>query len=378
MTHNSLPWKKAYLVVEPGINAEGVHTYRFDPAFPIDVGFFVHAGRHNVRMNRHDYSEVIYVYGGRTDIQVLNRFFRVKEGDLMVVGPDLYHRILNRPRMEVKLISLNFQPEIIRGSDASTEEEQYLMPFLCQDSQFPHVISPSTGVPSKGLELILKVHSELPAKTSLARLAVRTYMKMLLLLLVKHYTDYLGTRETFDKKRHDIERLEPLFSFLEENHGRRIRVSDAARVCAMSCSRFMSYFKRVTGQSFLAYLSSFRIAKAQALLSTTNKPIAEISGLLAFCSQSYFGKVFHSLVGLTPRAYRRRYGKSHGAISESHNGPVPQRLKDTSSKPQKSTAFEVRLPVAAMHGSAFFTGSARGAERGRSAGIGRPSKNVQR
>jgi AraC-like DNA-binding protein len=195
-------------------------------------------------------------------------------------------------------------------------------------------------------------------------------MKMLLLLLVEHYANYLGTRDAFDRKQRDIERLGPLFSYLEDNYAQPIQVPDAARVCAMSSSHFMSYFKSVTGQSFLAYLSGFRIAKAQALLSTTDKPIAEISELLAFCSQSYFGKVFHSLVGLTPRAYRRRYGKSHGAISESHTGPVPQRLRDTSSKPQKSTPFEVRLPVAAMHGSAFFPDSARGAERGRSAGIG--------
>jgi AraC-like DNA-binding protein/mannose-6-phosphate isomerase-like protein (cupin superfamily) len=348
MTYNRLPWKKAYQVVEPEINPEGVQTYPFDPAFPIDVAFFVHAGRHSVRMNRHDSIEVLYVYGGRTDIQILNRFFHVKEGSLVVVGPDLYHRILNRPRTDVKLISLNFQPEIIRGSEASAEEEQYLMPFLCQDLQFPHVISPSTGVPNKGLELILKIHSALPAKTSLARLAVRTYVKMLLLLLVNHYTNFLGTREAFDKKQRDIARLEPVFNFLEENYGQRVRVSNAARVCAMSCSHFMSFFKSVTGQSFLAYLSSFRIAKAQALLSTTDKPIAEISELLGFCSQSYFGKVFHSLVGLTPRAYQRWYGKSHGATSHSDTGPVLQRLEDTGSRPQKSTPWEVGLPVAAM------------------------------
>ena len=77
-------------MIEPGINAEGVHTYPFDPAFPIDVGFFVHAGRHNVRMNRHDYLEVIYVYGGRTEIQVQNRYFRVKKDDLIVVGLGLF------------------------------------------------------------------------------------------------------------------------------------------------------------------------------------------------------------------------------------------------------------------------------------------------
>jgi quercetin dioxygenase-like cupin family protein len=47
-------------------------------------------------MNRHDYLEVIYVYGGETEIQIRERYLRVKRGDLVVVGPDIYHRILNR------------------------------------------------------------------------------------------------------------------------------------------------------------------------------------------------------------------------------------------------------------------------------------------
>ncbi len=359
-----LPWKKAFEVVEPGINAEGVHTYDFDPSFPIDVGFFVHAGRHNVRMNRHDYFEVLYVYGGRTDIQVLNRYFHVKEGDLMVVGPNLYHRILNRPNVEVKLVSLNFQPEVIRGSDANGEDEQYLMPFLCQDSQFPHVISPSTGVPNQGLEWILKVYKVLPAGNSVARLAVRTYMKVLLLLLLEHYSAYQGTREIFDRKRRDSQRLSPLFQFLEQNYGQPIQVKDAARICAMSSSHFMSFFKRVTGQSFLAYLNSFRIAKAQLLLSTTDRPIAEVSELLAFCSQSYFGKVFHTFVGMTPLAYRRRSGRKGQVIVDSKVKRNPPHAMGKTLQQQSAQALEVRLPIPAMHGSALWTSKGYRPEKG--------------
>ena len=61
------------------------------------------------------------------------------------------------------------------------------------------------------------------------------------------------------------------------------------------------------GQPFRAYLTSFRIAKAQHLLSTSEVPIAEISQIVGFCSQSYFGEVFRALSGMTPGAYRRRF-----------------------------------------------------------------------
>jgi AraC-like DNA-binding protein len=88
-----------------------------------------------------------------------------------------------------------------------------------------------------------------------------------------------------------------------------VQVEDAARLCKMSGSRFMSFFKATTGQSFHAYLNRFRVAKAQLLLTTTDKPLDSISQETGFCDQSYFGMVFRKLVGISPRVYRRRLGK---------------------------------------------------------------------
>jgi AraC-like DNA-binding protein/mannose-6-phosphate isomerase-like protein (cupin superfamily) len=308
MRRNRFHWKNGYSFVEPGINADGVRIYPFDPSFPLDVSFVTVTGRRHTRMNRHEFFEVIYVYSGSPDIQVLNRNFRVRKGDLVVIGPNLYHRIMNRPNSKVNLISLNFRPEVIRGGEADGEQEPYFTPFVCQDSQFPHVIPASRALPREALQLILRVHSELPATSGFQRLAVKTYIRMLLLLLLKYYTQYLSTRHIVERKQRDIERLQPVYQLLEQKYGERVQVRDAARACAMSSSHFMRFFKQTTGQSFRAYLTSFRIAKAQAMLSNSDKPIAEISERVAFCGQSYFGEVFRTLVGMTPLTYRRRFG----------------------------------------------------------------------
>src|SRR4029077_8083245 len=99
---------------------------------------------------------------------------------------------------------------------------------------------------------------------------------------------------------------------------------DAARSCGMSSSRLMSFFKAATGQTFLAYLNHFRIAKAQALLFTTDMPISEISHEVGFCDQSHFGVLFRKVVGLSPLTYRSR-------------------LQQAEEKPLKSTS-ELRRP----------------------------------
>ncbi len=300
-------WEKAFAVVEPRINAEGVHVWPFDLSFPIDVRFFDLNGCQNTRMNRHDYFEILYIHSGRAVCQVQDRHFQVRKGDLAVIGSSLYHRLTSPALQPMKVIVLFFLPELVRASEANGDGMEYMMPFFSQGSDFPHVIPATTGLPAQAVELIKRIQAELPAVSNRARLAVKTYLKMILMLMVNHYAAYLGSQETSNHKQVSIQRLRPLFEYLEKHYDERIRVEDAARICATSCSHFMYFFKQVTGQSFLAYLNQFRIAKARSLLTSTERPISEISQEVGFCDQSHFGVAFRKLVGMTPLAYRRRF-----------------------------------------------------------------------
>jgi AraC-like DNA-binding protein len=305
MKHKDFPWTGIYRFTEPGINAEGVRIYPFDRSFPIDVSFQEALGPRLTRLNRHEFFEIMYVYSGKTHIQVRDRILPAKTGDVVVMGPNLYHRILHKPNVGVRLLSMNFQPAIIRSGKAAGEEEHYLSPFLCQDSHFPHVISTSRKLSREVFDLVLKIYRELPARTPINRVAVRTYLRMALFLLLKHYANYLGSREIVDHERRR-NRLQPVFELLEQNFAQPIEVQDAARACAMSSSHFMRFFKMTVGQTFCAYLTGFRIARAQHMLLNSDVSIAEISQLVGFCSQSYFGEVFRALVGTTPRIYRQQ------------------------------------------------------------------------
>jgi len=316
-------WKNADREGNPIVNAEGVYLCDFDPAFPIEVGFDIHDSRHNVGMNRHDSFEVIYVYAGQGFVRIQDRRFSINKGKLVVIGPNLYHQITSSPGSKLWLPFLNFRPEMLICS-AGGAEEQYLAPFFCQDAEFPNVVSHSTGIPDTALELMVRIHREVPPRNDVARLAVKTYLRMLLLLLLRHYNHYVGAHHALERRQLDFERLRPLFQFIDQNYGEVIHTDTAARLCAMSKVQFMRFFRKVTGQSFFNYLKRFRVAKAQSLLSTGDETIAKISALLGFCGQSHFGRTFTSLVGLTPVEYRRRFRmkRETNADGKCHSRPT--------------------------------------------------------
>jgi AraC-like DNA-binding protein/mannose-6-phosphate isomerase-like protein (cupin superfamily) len=315
--------KDTFSLVEPQINAEGVHIWPFDAACPVDVLFMNTHDRKRVRMNRHRYFEILYLCSGSGVCNIQDRFLSFKEGDLAVIGSTLYHRIECESRTPLTIAALFFEPEFI-CCDGGNDGAEYLTPFLLQDARFPHVISSNTTVPRQVLDLMMRIQAETPATTPRARLAVKTYLKMILMLLVNQYAAYSGTIETFRRQERALERLRPLFRYIGENYANTVHVRQAARLCGMSESHFMSFFKQVTGLSFVAYFNHFRIERAQALLTNSEETIVTISQQVGFCDQSYFGTVFRKIVGMPPAAYRRRVreGNCTGQRLGSHLGPL--------------------------------------------------------
>jgi AraC-like DNA-binding protein len=297
--------KDHFSLVEPQINAEGVHVWPFDPSCPVDVLFLNVDDRHRVRMNRHGYFEVLYLCSGSANCHIQDRLLPFNEGDLAIIGSTLYHRIECQSSSPLTIAAMFFEPDMIR-CDGASDSSEYLTPFLLQDKDFPHIVPAETGVPRQVLDMMLRIRSELPASSPRARLALKTYLKMLLILLVNQYAPYAGTVETFQRQQHALDRLRPLFRYLGDNCGNAIQVGHAARICGMSESHFMSVFKRVTGLSFVTYFNHYRIERAQALLANTDESMAAISQQVGFCDQSYFGMIFRRIVGMTPVTYRRR------------------------------------------------------------------------
>lgn len=350
--HVHLPkqsFRDNFNLVGPQINAEGVHVWPFDASCPIDVLFLTETGRHNVRMNRHRYFEILYLCSGAAACHIQDRLLPFNEGDLAIIGSTLYHRIECRSSSPVTIAALFFEPDLIR-CDGSSDSMEYVTPFCLQDSEFPHIVPAKTGVPRQVLEMMMRIRTELPASSPMQRLTVRTYLKMILVMLVNQYASYTGSVETFQRQQRALDRLLPLFRYLGENCGDAIQVREAARLCGMSESHFMSFFKRVTGLSFMKYLNQYRVERAQSLLANTDEPMTSISHEIGFCDQSYFGMVFRRVVGMTPAAYRRRFRNTNAAdCGQMHHTPSVASSRFPLLEAPRQAATDISRPHATPH-----------------------------
>src|SRR6516162_2852178 len=112
-------------LVEPQINAEGVHIWPFDAPCPVDVLFLTVDDRHRVRMNRHGYFEVLYLCSGSANCHIQDRLLPFNEGDLAIIGSTLYHRIECQSSTPMTIAALFFEPDLIR-CDGASDSAEYL------------------------------------------------------------------------------------------------------------------------------------------------------------------------------------------------------------------------------------------------------------
>ena len=130
-----------------------------------------------------------------------------------------------------------------------------------------------------------------------------------------------------------MDRLKPLFDMMENNYAGRISTEDAAAIVNMSLSTFRRTFIQLTGESFVQYLNTFRIAQAQKLLASTDMPISEVCLEVGFCDQSYFGMIFRRLTQMTPRHYRQKIHHNLERQSTNIQTPIPQDAAGLADRP---------------------------------------------
>lgn len=95
---------------------------------------------------------------------------------------------------------------------------------------------------------------------------------------------------------------------IEQRLDRSLSVDDLAREVAMSRRNFVRRFTAATGSNPREYVQRARVEAAKRALERTRRPVAAVAGDVGYEDVVAFRRMFTRLTGLTPSAYRRRYG----------------------------------------------------------------------
>jgi AraC-like DNA-binding protein/quercetin dioxygenase-like cupin family protein len=298
-----VPWETdTHFIIEDG----GKHTLQLPEPFPFVQRFFSLERGSRFAPNFHQYLEIGYIVQGEAVLECGGKEYPLSSGDVFVMGDNEFHNLINRSDRPVKICVIYFMPDMICCATDGEADIGCIDIFRHHDARFQY------GIPAAHRETtwiaseMESIYRELENQDSFYRLAVKSHLRRMLLIIARHYGLRPSTSSAYEDRKKSVERLNPIFSMLRHGFRRKITIGDVANAAGMSVSYFCRFFRLITGVTFTEYLIRLRVDKAKELLVEGELPITTISLEVGFDNHSYFNRVFRRLNGVSPREYSRR------------------------------------------------------------------------
>ncbi len=277
-------------------------TIRFrDPAFPICICHtqLPAAGDEPVALDTlahwHEYLEFHWFGAGGTRVLTGNEWHVAEPGAVTVVNSSELHTLLpgDQPSDYWYFI---LGPELL-GGDSADATGDFWRSLTSQQIRFQNYLPPD----SRLNQLFSAIVEEYSTKRPGYELAIRGHIFTLMALLLREYR--LPAVDA--AHRHQDRRLKEVLLYITEQYAQPITPQSMANVCGLNLSYFCRLFHRGTGMTATAYLTAYRLTRAEKLLVTTDLPVSEIAVRVGFSDIAYFSRCFKRHYGISPLKYRR-------------------------------------------------------------------------
>lgn len=246
----------------------------------------------------HPEMEFTMINDGCADYSIHFQDYHVSKGDFICIQPNLLHSARIAPKGFMHSSSFVFHLNLLGSSSADVCTLRYLTPIIEGTLIFPHVVSPDAPLYPE-----LRKHFE--ALTECCQQKLPGYeleIKAQLFHLLRLMVTSPGAHHAESDNLHS-ERLKTVFHYVHTHYAENITVEDAAKLCCITTSHFMHYFKEKSGTTFNQYLNQYRLNQS-ALLLTQGIPAAEAAFSCGFNNLPYFYKRFREYYHMTPREFQ--------------------------------------------------------------------------
>jgi len=250
----------------------------------------------------HEAMEIKYIVSGSAEITCGPRVFIASGGDTVIINPCERHaiRVLDNEKVTYNLLMVD--PQMNIGGDAG----RMLDPINAGSLRFNNLILAESESGRKLGRLFGEVIDEMNKKSYGYELCVTGLMAQFFAVLIRNETAPNTPPAEPDEIRRYAERLEGAFECISRRYSEDITLDELASICGMSPCYFCRVFKAVTGCSPIAYLSEYRISKAEILLRSSDTSMADIAAAVGFSDTCYFSRSFKRIRGMSPKYYRDR------------------------------------------------------------------------
>lgn len=262
---------------------------------------------------KHNFWEFIYIDKGEISAITADRFYLLKQGDMLFYKPNDFHAGHANHKAAPNIIILSFECNApcmsvfeYRQLHLTPAEQALLFEIVkagletFDPPQLRHVfpLRRNEGAPFGSEQMI------------------KNYLEILLLQLIRRT---LGVRSAEHSPAHTLtvqeaaeigysEQIQKIIRFMRANLARNLTLETLCHEFSMSKSQLKSLFKAQTGCGIIAYFNHQKIAEAKMLIRDERHNFTEIAEMLGYSSIHYFSAQFKKITDMTPSEYAKATG----------------------------------------------------------------------
>lgn len=248
-----------------------------------------------------DFTTVLFCLAGRMQVQVNLQEFELHANDIIIVQEGtigVYHGMSD----DVKIAVIAFSSEYFQ----TTHQIKATMSL-----QRRLYASPLYHLPPEAMEESMAIYHLMKAKIKekdnpFRKGALLGYTQA---LTYNAYKYLLTSDSTYGKTSEKSSRQLNLYTrFIEEvqkSYTKERRISYYADVLCVTPKYLSQVIHKVSGRFATDWITDFVILEAKALLKSRKYNVQQISDMLNFANQSFFGKYFKEKVGCSPSEYQK-------------------------------------------------------------------------
>lgn len=240
----------------------------------------------------HQEVEICRVVSGEVQIRLENRIFLAPEGGICIFMPGEVHSFSSEGASCVNIMKL----------PSKNEGDLSLKNLRLEQS----VVLPGHKHYKEILRTVKNTEKEHKNKKAGYTFAVKKNVNRIFELIIRALPNIHIATEQQKKLAQRQAFLNEAETYLRANYEKRITLEEVARYCGYSKFYFSHMLKDIAGETFLSYLSKYRLERSAELLALTQDSIIDIAHSCGFGSQRSFNREFKRYYQTTPSEYRAR------------------------------------------------------------------------
>jgi len=256
-------------------------------------------------LHNHEFCEIVVVTSGQGLHLTGDERWPIVAGDAFVITGNRPHTY--EQMKDLRLLNILYRPDILQLDiqDLAQLPGYFalfrLEPVWRDRHEFKSRLHLTPMDLSYATSLIEKLQQELAEREPGFRFLATSLFMEVITFLSRCYSKSIHTDSQ------SLLRIAEAIVYIETHYAEPTEVEHLAEISHMSKRSFMRAFKKATGLSTISYLIRVRVSRAVELLRREKLPISKIASLVGYEDSNYFCRQFHSVLGISPSAYRRQF-----------------------------------------------------------------------